>query len=76
MNYELALSFIFQALSFAELAVHMSHVDLFAEVCVFRQPDELFYYAHVDFYINLSEVFYIKLLDYISGEVISWKLDQ
>lgn len=57
MNYELALSFIFQALRFAELTVNMSHVSWFAEVWVCRQPDALFYYACVNIYINLSEVF-------------------
>lgn len=55
VNYELALSFIFQTLRFAELTVNMSHVNWFAGV--YRQPDTLFYYACVNIYINLSEVF-------------------
>lgn len=61
MNYELALSFIFQALRFAELAVNMNLVSWFAGI--YRQPDALFYYAHVDIYIDLSEVYFnIKLI--------------
>lgn len=53
MNYELSLSFIFQALRFAELAVNISW---FAGICIYRQPDALFYFAHMDIYINLSEM--------------------
>lgn len=57
MNYELALSFIFQALRFAELTLNRNHVSWFTEVWVYRQPGVFFYYMYVNIHINLSEVF-------------------